>query len=90
MDLRIGEYCGMEYSAQESICPICGRPASPSATVIPGTEAKAEKKQPGARAAKGGKFAAKKARSVLCGSRAQNRRNRRSLRAATPMPSRSG
>ena len=60
MDLRICEYCGMEYSAQESICPICGRPASPSATVIPGTEAKAEKKQPGARAAKGGKFAAKK------------------------------
>lgn len=60
MDLRICEYCGMEYSAQESICPICGRPASPSATVIPGTEAKAEKKQPGARLAKGGKFAAKK------------------------------
>ena len=59
MDLRICEYCGMEYSAQESICPICGRPATPSAAVVPGTKAP-EPKKPGARAAKGGKFAVKK------------------------------
>ena len=59
MDLRICEYCGMEYSAQESVCPICGRPATPSAAVISGAKAPASAKA-GARAAKGGKFAAKK------------------------------
>lgn len=48
------------------------------------------KKQPGARLAKGGKFAAKKARSVLRSRRVQNRRNRRSPQAATPMAFRSG
>lgn len=59
MDLRICEYCGMEYSAEETVCPICGRPASPTAAVIsePQTE---KKKKGGARLAKGGKFAAKK------------------------------
>ena len=25
MDLRVCEYCGMEYSADASVCPICGR-----------------------------------------------------------------
>ena len=28
MDLRVCEYCGMEYSADASVCPICGRPAT--------------------------------------------------------------
>lgn len=59
MDLRICEYCGMEYSAEEAICPICGRPATPSAVAIPAANA-AEAKKGGARRAKGGKFAAKK------------------------------
>lgn len=60
MDLRICEYCGMEYSADEAICPICGRPASPSAAVIPAPKA-AGKKKGGARLAKGGKFSAGRA-----------------------------
>lgn len=59
MDLRICEYCGMEYSAQESVCPICGRPATPSASVISGAKAP-ESAKAGVHAAKGGKFAAKK------------------------------
>ena len=59
MDLRICEYCGMEYSAEESVCPICGRAASPEAVVIPAPKAAAGKKG-GARLKKGGRFAAKK------------------------------
>lgn len=57
MDLRICEYCGMDYSADEAICPICGRPASPTAAVIPAPKA-ANRKKGGARLAKGGKFSA--------------------------------
>lgn len=60
MDLRICEYCGMEYSAEENICPICARPASSSAAIIPAPQADSKKKG-GARLAKGGKFAANKA-----------------------------
>lgn len=58
MDLRVCEYCGMEYDAGASVCPICGRPATPGAAVHP-AEASADT---GARSApkKGGKFAAKK------------------------------
>ena len=58
MDLRVCEYCGMEYSADASVCPICGRPATPGAAVHPAETVV----DTGARTApkKGGKFAAKK------------------------------
>lgn len=61
MDLRVCEYCGMEFSADASVCPICGRPATPGAVVHPAEPA--ENADVRTAPKKGGKFAEKKGSS---------------------------
>jgi len=73
MDLRVCEYCGTEFSADLTECPLCGKSVDPAAedldyTTVPeetdflpnGEESRPSAKKPGQRLAKkkrGGKFA---------------------------------
>ena len=51
MDLRTCEYCGIEYDASLTQCPLCGRNADVAAMTVPGRTAQ-KKKKGGARLAK--------------------------------------
>lgn len=60
MELRTCEYCGMEFSKEHTVCPLCGRPVQPEST-----EEQAPiynpKKPAAGRRVKPGRFAARSA-----------------------------
>lgn len=61
MELRTCEYCGMEFSKEHTICPLCGRPVVP-ASADAAQEApiySRKKSRSGGKRVRGGRFAAR-------------------------------
>lgn len=61
MELRTCEYCGMEFSKEHTICPLCGRPVLPaSADAADSAPIYSRKKsRSGGKRVRGGRFAAR-------------------------------